>query len=95
METVFYAVLVPFFCGISGTALALMFFRWDSRRFQLDLDYRLSDLEGRVNREVKIRANEASRKDRSIEKELLSQIEQTKSTPKMDLQSWTNAKYKV
>lgn len=95
METVFYAVIVPFLCGISGVALSLLLFRWDSRRFQLDLDYRLSDLEGRVNREVKIRANEASRKDRSIEKELLAQIESQTPKPKMDLQSWTNDKYKV
>lgn len=95
METVFFAVIVPVISGISGVALSLLLFRWDSRRFQLDLDYRLSDLEGRVNREVKIRANEASRKDRNIEKDLLEQIENAKSQPKMDLQSWTNERYKV
>lgn len=50
------AIILPSVCGaLAGACLALLS-KWGQTRFLVELEYRITDLEGRVNREVKIRA---------------------------------------
>lgn len=50
------AIILPFVCGGIGGACLAVLTKWGQTRFIVELEYRLDDLEGRVNREVKIRA---------------------------------------
>jgi len=59
-------VLACFVAGWCGGALKL----WALRRTTLDLDYRLSDLEGRVVREVKIRAGAKGQEAKQSDQDL-------------------------
>ncbi len=43
---------------------------WGLVRVSVDLDYRLTDLEGRVNREVKIRAGQETQRKRNVDQDL-------------------------
>lgn len=52
----FSALLLPFFCGLVGGLCAATVHKWSQTRFLVELEYRLDDIEGRVSREVKIRA---------------------------------------
>ena len=54
------AILLPFISGLVGGMCFALPFNWGLRRFLVELEYRVSDQEGRVNREVKKRAQEAS-----------------------------------
>ena len=59
MDTVYWvmtAVFLPAFCGGVGGLCLAMIAKWGQTRFLVELEYRLDDLEGRVTREVKIRA---------------------------------------
>ncbi len=51
-------ILSGFLAGVVGAFLT----KWTLVRFLMELEYRLSDVEGRVSREVKIRANQESQK---------------------------------
>jgi hypothetical protein len=53
----FLFLLAGFFAGILGAALT----KWTLVRFLRELEYRVADLEERVNREVKVRAGIKSR----------------------------------
>lgn len=91
-----YAIFLAFLSGFLGGWLAVFVFRWDLRRVSLGLEYRLTDLEGRVNREVKLRAAEASHKSRTSDRDLLEQIEAAKKTPAApSLQEWTASRFKT
>lgn len=57
-----------------GGLCSYLVINWAYRRIQLDHEYRLSDLEGRVNREVKIRAQQASVKSRTMEETFLAEM---------------------
>lgn len=55
---------LPFLGGlVCGTFIASLT-KWGLSRFALELDYRISDLEARVSREVKVRAQANSVKSR-------------------------------
>lgn len=61
----------------------------------LDHEYRLSDLEGRVNREVKIRASQASHRSKNAELDLLQAMQTQPAEPmKPDLKTWRFRKFK-
>lgn len=87
-----FAFIVLILCILSGLAsgwLGSMAKNASLRRDITDHDYRLSDLEGRVNREVKIRAQQASTKAKDLDREILALAgkgEQTK--PELNLQDW-------
>lgn len=51
-----FAILVPIICGALAGLCAAVLHKWTQTRFLVELEYRLDDIEGRVNREVKIRA---------------------------------------
>lgn len=90
----FVALFLAFVCGIAGGGLSYLVFHWGHIRFQLGLDYRLSDLEGRVSREVKIRAAEAHQKKVNIDKELLEVIKEAKPQQELTMQSWRDNAFK-
>ena len=90
------ALLLQIICSFAGGVVAYVLLNWAMTRFQLGLEYRLSDLEGRVNREVKIRASEASRGKKGTDQELLDQIK-AETVPQGSgmptLFDWTRSKY--
>lgn len=83
------AVFVAFICGNLGGIAAYIVLNWTQTRVMLGLEYRLSDLEGRVSREVKIRAMTEHKGKQKIEEELLQKIGEQAETPKLTLSSWT------
>lgn len=72
----FFVFLLQIVCGIVGGLCSYLVLNWVYRRMTLDHEYRLSDLEGRVNREVKIRAQQASVKSRNLEQDFLTQMKE-------------------
>lgn len=101
MEWWFFALFVPFLGGFAGGALSTLLIRWTLHRAALDLDYRLSDLEGRVNREVKIRAGVQTANKKKFEEEILEKISQESKAqnqtgvgPSPNLASWIQSKYR-
>ena len=93
MEWPFFAVILAFFCGLAGGCSSYLIIHWGHIRFQRQLEYRVEDLEGRVIREVKIRASEASRKTGSIEKDLLAKINEEKPEEQLTLANWKQKGY--
>lgn len=51
-----YAILVPSLCAFIVSVCVAVATKWAQVRFLMELEYRLADVEARVNREVKIRA---------------------------------------
>lgn len=88
MEWQLAGLVLAFFCGLAGGCSSYLIIHWSHIRFQRQLEYRVEDLEGRVIREVKIRASEASRKTGSIEKKLLEEINEQKPVEQLTLESW-------
>ena len=94
MESVFVALFLAFVSGFTGGGLCYLAFHWDHIRFQLRLDYRLSDLEGRVSREVKIRAAETHLKRKNLDEELLNAIKTQEKPKELTLSDWTKNAFK-
>lgn len=88
-NTLIYAFFLPFVWGVVGGGLAYVAVHWGHLRFQLGLDYRLSDLEGRVSREVKIRAADTHQNKKAADTDLLDQIKASKTEQPMTLDVWT------
>lgn len=94
MESTFFAGLLAFLAGIVGGGCLYLVVHWGHTRFQLGLEYRLSDLEGRVSREVKIRAADTHTKKKSIEETLLEKISNEPVEPPLNLKSWVQQGFK-
>ena len=88
MESWLFAIFLGGLCGFLGGLCCYLVFHWGHLRFQLALEYRLNDLEGRVNRETKIRASEASKKSRNADAELLEQIKDQPVKQPFNLDTW-------
>lgn len=56
--SVFYAIILPSLLGLFAGLCVALVVKWTLIKFVTELEYRLTDCEGRVNREVKIRAGE-------------------------------------
>lgn len=91
----FFDVFLPSFCGIVAAASLYLLLNWVHARVLVSLNYRLEDLEGRVLREVKIRASEKSREGKNWDKDLLDKLQTEKPEPPLTMESWRNKKYKV
>lgn len=90
----FVDFILVFLCGFLGSGLGYLFFYWSHLRHSLGLEYRLSDLEGRVTREVKIRAAESHQKRKNADLDLLEQIKEQPAKPELNLSSWIQNAYK-
>lgn len=88
MESIFSALLLALFCGFAGGVLAYVAIHWGHIRFQLGLDYRLSDLEGRVAREVKVRAANEHLAKKNTDKDLLEQIKNAPPKEELTMKNW-------
>ena len=90
-----FGILLQIVCGIVGGFFSFLLLNWGLARVCLDLRYRLTDLEGKVLREVKIRASEMSRSGKNVERELLKEIaEQNQNQkPALTLESWRASKF--
>lgn len=95
MEWSLSAVLLPIIFGIVGGIFANILQRWTLHRITLDLDYRLSDLEGRVNREVKIRAGSEVAVRKKAEQMILDAAKEQapQNNPSANLSSWISKQY--
>ena len=96
--SIYTVVFVAIFCGFVGGGLFHAVFNWGLYRMALGFEYRLTDLEGRVTRETKIRASTASRTKKEAEQELLQESlnlvsGQNPATP--SLAEWTKQKFKA
>lgn len=95
-QTIFFAVLVGIAVGFATGYLGC-YVRWlTTHRNQLDHEYRLSDLEARLNREVKVRAQAASLKSKDLDQQIIdlarnSQV--AEKTPDLSLSDWRNKGY--
>ena len=95
---VYIAVFVALFCGFVGAGIFHAVFNWGLYRMALSFDYRLTDLEGRVTRETKIRASAASKSKKEREEELMEAAHQTLSGQQVmfpNLQQWKQQKFKT
>ena len=90
----FFVGFLQIVCTIVVALCSYLALNWGHIKVLLGLDARLSEVEGRVNREIKIRASEASRVNKNWTQEALNQL-QEKKTPELDLAAWRNSKYKV
>lgn len=89
-----YVVLLQVVCTIVIAACSYLLLNWVHLRVLLQLEARVSEVEGRVNREIKIRASDASRASRNWEKDLLAKMQTEGSTPKLTLENWRANKFK-
>jgi len=71
-STVLLMLILCVFGGFAAGYFGSMAFSASLRRDVTDHDYRLADLEGRVNREVKIRAQQASTKAKDLDREIIA-----------------------
>jgi len=80
MQPIYADILLVLACFAAGWLGQVAKYR-ALRRDALDVDYRLSDLEGRVGREVKIRAGQAGQKALSEDKALLEWAKEQVQAP--------------
>lgn len=73
--------------GLSGFITSRIFFA-DIKRILIDLEYRLDDIDGRVSREVKKRAEWMSKSSKEIDREVLAAASQGNSLGGVDLDKW-------
>lgn len=64
-------VLSSIFAGGVASWLVTRLYLTDLRRISLDLEYRLEDLEGRMTREVKKRAEMMSKSGKEVDREII------------------------
>lgn len=88
MDSIFSALILAIVCGFVGGILAYIGIHWGHVRFQLGLDYRLSDLEGRLQREVKIRAANENQKKITTDRDLLEAIKNAPKKEELTMENW-------
>jgi len=89
----FYALLLPFVSGIVGGLVSYLLIHWSHIRFQRQLEYRIEDLEGRVVREVKIRAGQEHVRKKNVDADLLERINLEKKEPEVSMSNWIQKGY--
>jgi len=89
----FYALFLPFVFGIVGGLASYLLIHWSHIRFQRQLEYRIEDLEGRVVREVKIRAATEHVRKKNVDADLLERVNLEKKEPEVDMRSWIKKGY--
>ena len=93
METAYWvltAVFLPFCCGgIGGVCLAVVH-KWGQTRHIVELEYRLDDLEGRVTREVKIRAGAKGTEARNKSDDLIEWAKTNSPQPNLVPQNFVD-----
>jgi hypothetical protein len=91
VESAIFVLIVSIFCSAVAGGVAAWLFTWGLWRSYLDLQYRVEDLEGRVVREVKIRAGEKSRlgreSDEKLDKWAAEQREASSPLPQSSMKS--------
>jgi len=89
------ALILPSVCGgLAGLCLALVT-KWGQTRFIVELEYRLDDLEGRVTREVKIRAGAKGTEARNKADDLVEWAKENASQgnlPQQNFVQWRHSK---
>jgi len=92
------ALILIFLMSLVAGACGAMLLNWGYRRSALELEYRLSDLEARLNREVKIRAATESHTSPNRGKDLKEwasgqgDVSSPQALPAMDFKSWRKQK---
>lgn len=94
-DSMFFAIGLPIILGaIAGGCTALLT-NWVQVKFLRELEYRLADCEGRVNRETKIRAQEKSVSARKGSDDLVEWAKENAAQPnvaQMNLADWRKSK---
>lgn len=90
------AILYPSLLGLVGGGIAAvgiyLALNWVHIRFQLALEYRLNDLERRVNHQSSILGSYESKRKKNVDSDLLEQITVVKK-PTLDLDTWRKAAF--
>lgn len=68
-------ILLQIVIGIVAGYVGARFRTWTLQRYVLEIDYRLTDLIGRLNREIKIRAGDAGRNVRTRDREFDAEVQ--------------------
>ena len=91
-----YVILLSFVCGVIGGLGVYLVLHWVHMRFQLALEYRLTDLEGRLSREQKIRAVGVHNSKKASDREFLEKVQEEakNQAPALSLESWRMAGFK-
>ena len=82
------AIGVSILCGFIGGACGGVLTKWTLTRFTVSLEYRVAELEERVNREVKKRAQEASQEVKKGNKDLIDWAKGSKKEEPETLKEW-------
>lgn len=93
MDTAYWvltAIILPFCCGgVGGLCLAVVH-KWGQTRHIVELEYRLDDLEGRVTREVKIRAGAKGTEARNKADDLVEWAKNNTPEPALGKQNFVD-----
>ncbi len=94
--SLYYVIFLSFASGMLGGLGVYLGIHFVHLRFQLGLEYRLTDLEGRVSREQKIRAVGVHNDKKKSDRELLERIQEEASQqkPTLTLESWKTAGFR-
>lgn len=88
-----FVALLQIVCSIGAAVCSYLLLNWVQVRLLLQLDARLSEVEGRVNREIKIRASDASRQSKNWEKELIQRAAEETKPQESSLDLWRRQKF--
>ena len=89
--TIFVPILLGLLAGIGGAVLK----NWTMVKFLMELEYRLADCEGRVNRETKKRAQEMSVESRKGSDDLVEWAKDNAGQPNvgnLNFSDWRKSK---
>lgn len=89
----FFALILPIICGFVSGACSFLLLNWGLMRVYLGIEYRLTDLEGKVIRETKIRASEMSRSGKNADRDLIEKIAEQNQKPEMTVEGWRQSKF--
>lgn len=84
--------IVSSLCGLIAGGCAALFTTWALKRFTIELEYRLADVEDRVTREVKKRAAEASNAKQKVDQTLEEWAKGQKNPSENSFTNWYKSK---
>lgn len=88
MNDVFLTIFLGLFAGSVGGGLFYLGINWSHIRFELALEGRVTDVEARLQREVKIARMEKFQDKKRGDSQLLEEVKNLKAEPELNLKTW-------